>query len=111
MKIKLIHFALKRFPIDTKTPVGYSVAVFAEYIIVGYEYLVIACTLALGSGAFWYAVSATKEFKRILYSVSDQAREKENRTNEMKMLIAEFIYSHGIVKQLSMPMVFKLNAQ
>lgn len=80
---------------------GYSIAVIAEYIIVAYEYLIIACTLAFGSGAFWLAISATKEIKRIVHSVNDQIREDENRTIEMKIFIAEFIHVHGIVKQLS----------
>lgn len=108
--MKIIHFALKRFPFDPKTPAGYLIAIILEYAIVGYEYLIIGCTLTLGNGAFWYAVSATKEIKRMLHFANDQVGEDENRTNEMEMkdLIKEFIHFHGTVKQLSIANVAQM---
>lgn len=90
---------LNRFPFDTTNPIGYLVAFSIEYIILGYEFFIAACTLGLAIGAFWFAISATKEFQRFSPILNEKAQ--TNQSNELKMIFTELIYGHGIVKQLS----------
>lgn len=91
----------KRYPFDWKSPVGYFIAVFLEYFVLGYQFFLNSCTLGLGIGAFWFAVTATKEIRRILYSIDDETKVNGKRSKKLIGLFAEFIYAHGIVKQLS----------
>lgn len=72
-----------------------------EYAINAYEFRVDASVLALGIGAFWFAISATKEIRHILHSIGDIAKVRKNRSTELKSLFIEFIDAHWIVKQLS----------
>lgn len=90
---------------------GYSIAIILEYIILAYEYLLDACTLALGCGAFLFAISISKEIKRILRSISQQTQTKENQLRELKTFFAEYISTHGLVKQLSIISIFKKYAR
>lgn len=69
--------------------------------------MVSACTLALGIGAFWIAISVTKEIQRILHSINNKSHETEIQTNEMMDLFSEYIDAHGIVKQLSIFLIVK----
>lgn len=91
----------ERFPFDSSNLMGYVIAFALEYIILSYEYLIIATTLGLGIGAFWFAKAATKEFQRILHVFNEKAQAKKSRSNVLKISLLEFIYTHGIVKQLS----------
>lgn len=75
------------------------------YIVIGYDFLVNASTLGLGMGAFWFAVSVTKEIRRRLHLVSCKTQVNEIQGNELKILLAESIYTHNVVKQLS---IFRL---
>lgn len=86
-----------RFPFDPKSPIGYLLTGFIEYVILSYEYYMNASTLGLAIGAFWFAISATKETQRILHSIKEKVLE-----NELKILFPEFIQFHGMVKQLSL---------
>lgn len=74
-----------------------------EYIILAYEYFIIACTLALGIGAFWFGISVTKEIQRILHSLNEKAQTNGNRNQSirLKRLLSKFIDTHAAVKQLS----------
>lgn len=104
--IKFVQYSLlllKRFPFDYNNPIGYLFAVIVEYIIIGHEYFVIACTLGLGIGAFWFAVSATKEIRHTLNLINNEVKAKTNHSVELKILFSEFINAHATVKQLSMP--------
>lgn len=80
---------------------GYSIVVILEYMIIGYEFFIVACTAALGIGAFWFAISATKEIKRFLRLINDGVKESETESNELKIMLSEYIHAHGVVKQLS----------
>lgn len=101
MKCPCFSRLLKRFPFDSKNPVGYSIATFIEYIICGYEFFTAACTLAVVIGSYWVAISATREIRRILHSINHKTRANKNLSNEIKVLFAEFIDAHASVKQLS----------
>lgn len=97
------HFSLllERFPFDPKNLTGYSIAVIIEYIILFYEYFIDTCTVSLGIGAFYFAISATDEVQYILHSINDRAKASENQSSELKILLAEFIDAHVATKQLS----------
>lgn len=78
------------------------IAVILEYITFGYEYFIIACTLALGIEGYWIIISATKEIQSILSSINDKSKENGNQTNdELKVLYSEYIDAHAAIKQLS----------
>lgn len=88
-----------RLPFDSNNPVGYLIAVIIAYVLVGCAYFIIACTLGLGIGAYWFAISSTKEIKHTLHLINDKAH--RNLSNKLKVLFSKFIYGYGIVKQLS----------
>lgn len=87
-------------PFDWRNPIGYLVAVIIQFIIVAYEFFVIACTLSLAIGAFWFAISATKEIKRIVNSIDENTEHKGGEEIMFKEF-STFIHMHSIVKQLS----------
>lgn len=100
-KYWLFSFSFQRFPFDINNPLGYLIAVVFEYITIGNEFFVIACTLNLAIGAFWFAISLTKQFQHILYLINEKAHANENQSNELKVLFSEFVYAHGTIIQLS----------
>lgn len=77
------------------------IAVTFEYIELGFELFILACTLAVGIGAFCFAILITGEIQRILRLINDKAQAKKNQSNELMVLFSEFIDAHDIVKQLS----------
>ena len=91
----------KRIPFDSTNPIGYFVAVTFQYIALGFQYFVAACTLSLGMGEGWFTISATKEIQHILHSIDEKAQINKNRPNELNILFTEFIHLHKVVKQLS----------
>lgn len=100
-----LSLVCERFPFDWNTPIGYLNAVILEYIFIGYQYIVNACTTGLAVGTFWLSIPAIKELENILHSVNVQARRRRNRSNtsnELKALLKEYICTHGAVKQLSL---------
>lgn len=63
---------------------------------------VVACSLSLGIGAYWLAISGTKEIQRVLHLINDKTEPNENQRNdEMRTSLSEYIYAHAIAKQLS----------
>lgn len=82
-------------------PVGYATAILIEYILFGYECVIVACTLSLGIGAYNFAISIAKEIKRILRSINNVAHADDNRLNEMEILFSEYIYVNATIKKLS----------
>lgn len=90
-----VFFAYKRFPFDWQNPIGYLIAMFFEYIILGYQIFIDGCILALAMSACWFIISATKEIQRILHSIKHTTH-----TNELIVLFAEFVDTHGVSKQL-----------
>lgn len=103
VKCFLPLFALlpNRIPFEWKNPIGYLFAIFFEYILFGFAYYLIACSFTLVIGAHWFAISVTKEIQGILHSIKDKTRAKSNQSNELNVLFAEFIDTHGAIKQLS----------
>lgn len=77
------------------------VAVILEYVAFGYDYVVIASTLAIGIGAYRLTISSTKDFQDFLLIINDNAHTKENQSNKLKTLFAEYVDTHATMKQLS----------
>lgn len=101
IKMTLFFLLCGRFPFDTNNPIGYLTAVILEYVLIGYQYFVAACTLSLGIGAYWIAISTTEEIRRILGSIKRDAEPNENSPNELKQMFAEYIHAHATIEQLS----------
>lgn len=98
---KFVFLALERLPFDPNNPIGYLAAIILEYTILDYELYWIACTCALGVGAFLLAISLLKEIQCILHSINNSAKVKKHQSNELKVLFSEFIQVHAATKQLS----------
>lgn len=92
---------LKRVPFDWRNPIGYFFAVASECIIVGYEFITIACTLSFAIGVFWLTVSTIREIQHILHSINAKAQAKKNQRMKLKVLFSELIDTHVGIKQLS----------
>lgn len=98
-----------RYPFDSNYPIGLLTAFLLEYIIFGFQMLVVACSLALGIGGYWLAVSATKDIQRMLHLINDKTQPNENQTNdEMNTTFSEYINAHAIEKQLSISQFLKM---
>lgn len=96
------HFlGFKRFPFDPYNPIGYLVAIFLEYIMLGFNLFIVSCTLALGIGAFWFAISLTKETQCMLHAIDAEAKSRKARSKDLKTLFSKYINNHGIMKQFS----------
>lgn len=101
MNCSLFFLASKRFPFNSNNLVGYLIASVVEYIIYGYEYLILACTLGLGIGGFWLTIRTTKEIQRLLHITNNKAHVNDNQSNELKAILSEYAHGLGTVKQLS----------
>lgn len=101
IKMTLFFLLCERFPFDTNNPIGYLTAVILEYVLIGYQYFVAACTLSLGIGAYWIAIPTTEEIRGILGSIKRDAEPNENSPNELKQMFAEYIHAHATIEQLS----------
>lgn len=107
--IKLMQYVslplptLNRFPFESNNPMGYFVAFLLEYIVFGYFYLFSASLLVLSFGFYCFTMSAVEEIQRILHSIHKRAHVKEIQSNKFYLLCSEYIDTHGIIKQLSMP--------
>lgn len=88
----------QRFPFVTNNPVGYLIAVILEYIVLGCEFFVISCTLALGIGGFCIAIAATNEIERILHRIDDKTQANEIQSDEIMFFFVEFVDIHGMAK-------------
>lgn len=91
----------KRFPFSTNNLIGNSIAALLQFIIIEYQYIILACTLSLGMGAFCCAISVTNEIRRILHIFHAKTQANEIQSNELELLLSEFINAHTVVKQLS----------
>lgn len=76
-------------------------AIIFEYIIIGYEFFVVECNVALSVGVAWLIISTTKELKRCLHKINGKTRANAIKPNELKLLFTEFIHAHATTKQLS----------
>lgn len=88
---------------------GYLIAIIFEYIIFGYEYCLIASTVAFGIGAYLLGIAATKEFQDFLHLINDNAQSNANQSHGLMLLFAEYVDTHATIKQLSIFSAFQNN--
>lgn len=91
----------KRLPFDSNNPIGYLFAVTPEFIIVGYEFITIACTLGLGISMFWLTISTIKEIQRILHTMNQRAQANKIHSYKLWVLFSELINAQVAIKKLS----------
>lgn len=98
-----IFLLFERFPFKSNNLIGYLIAAILEYILIGWEYFVIACNVGLFIGMFRIAISVTKETQRILQSINDEANANTtaNQSNKLKILLFEHIHAHTAIKRFS----------
>lgn len=109
-KYPAFFLLLKRFPFDFKNPIGYLIVVMVEYAILGYEYFIISCTLALGIGLYSLVISIAKEIQSILQSISEKTQAKANPSTQSQLtnLFIEYINAHADIKQLSVIYLYNI---
>lgn len=107
MQCLSFSFTSKRFPFDWTNPIGYLIVIIIEYVICGYEFFIVAFTLALGIGVFWFGIAVIKELKRIIHSMNNKTKANKSQLNELKVLFSEYIHTHAAIKQLSAFQFFK----
>lgn len=99
---KKLHFLLfKRVPFEWNNPIGYLITFTFQYIVLGYEYLIIASTLGFLIGIYRFAVSVINEIQHILHAINDEAQTNEYQSRELKNIFSEYIHIHAAIKQLS----------
>lgn len=76
----------------------------------GYEFVIVACTLSLGIGGYNFAISISKEIQRILLTINNEAH-ADSRLNEIKNILSEYIHVTAAIKKLSISISFEKVAQ
>lgn len=66
-----------RFPFDTKSPVGYVIAIILQYIYARYSCIFAGCILSFAIGAFLFALTMIKDIKCCLESVNGSIKIKD----------------------------------
>lgn len=94
---------IKRFPFDTKNPIGYLAACSLQYAHLSYEFFFLANLVTLGVGSFFMALTVIEDLKGILRSINDQCTKKRSMKKRLEALnqLREFVQMHSIIKQLS----------
>lgn len=95
-----ISVSIWRSPVDTKHPVGYTIATMTQYVYLQYSFILCACVVPFSTGVLLYAVVLTKDIKGSLISINKNAKTKKNRLKIHKQ-ICDFAKFHAIFKQLS----------
>lgn len=77
---------------------GYLSAVALQYMQLTYEFFLLANLLTLAIGSFFYVMSASKDIKNVLHSISVSIRAKKKRLLTIKKY-NEFVEEISLVKQ------------
>lgn len=99
-----------RFPFDTKTPVGFSVAAVIQYLLLINLMIIPKCFYMLGIATLPMLISIIDDIKRDLNAIQQSLRDKKKRRNVFKPL-TQFIQCHSDARQLSLwiPLQWKIN--
>lgn len=95
-----IFKSIKRFPFDTKTPIGFSVAIFMDYILYVGIMITVECLMIFGIGTCSMLFPLTNDMKCDLKSCGVKSKCKKNRSKIVKQF-AQFIRFHSKLIQLS----------
>lgn len=96
-----VSLPFQRFPFDWNNPIGYLIAVTLEYIILAYEFFVVACLVGLGIGANLLGILVIKDIQSIVQSINSEAKATKNQSNDLKILFSEHIDAQRVASQLS----------
>lgn len=100
-----ISFHKNRFPFNSTSPIGYSVAIILLCLMTGYVNYGCANLFAIPMAAFIFAVSVIKDIKNILNSINEIAENSNVNAQENYLQAAKqfniFIETHSTLKQLS----------
>ena len=89
-----------RLPFDTKTPVGFLIAMSMMIIMTSHATLIGACAVSLTCGSSLYVIAASKCVKKSLHSISRNAHSKKKRIHIFDQL-TEFVEFHSRIKRLN----------
>lgn len=95
-----LDFAIRRFPFDAKSPLGFSIALTFQFTILSYAVVIAGCVIALAIGSYSYGVVLSKALKVSLNSINRHVRRKKNEICILDEII-EFVQFHSRGKQLS----------
>lgn len=95
-----LNLQIDRFPFDSKNPVGFSVAVVLQIIIIGYPLRFLACYASLALGAYMFAIAFVKDILDDLKSLNDNLKATSPESDVYKKL-CEVIHVHSGGKQLN----------
>lgn len=90
----------KRFPFDTKNPIGYLIATILQLVAMSHQACYIACFLALALGAFLFSSTLMEDVTGEINAINDDLRTKKSECHILQKFSA-LIQLHSDAKQLS----------
>lgn len=100
--LKYLDFVVtnRRFPFDTKNPIGYALAMLDEGLMGLYAFIALISLATIAIDCFLYVTTMAKDMIRMLNDVKRNAMVKNDRPRILGQLY-EFVEFHSSVKQLS----------
>lgn len=90
----------RRFPWDWRTPVGYFIAVFIQYILTSYVFALGTFALVIGLGCILNGRTVVKDICASLNAFNDIANSDANRIQMIEQL-SDFLDTHSNLIELS----------
>lgn len=89
-----------RLPYDWKTPTGYLMTVFLQFVWAINIIQYVGCLTFLAFGIFVFAIAFVKVMRNDLDQITMIARDR-NSPEDMYKTLSDFIWTHANAKQLS----------
>lgn len=90
----------KSFPFDWENPIGYSIAVILQFVIVFYFLHYVACFLSIALAAYLITNSISGFLNDDFQIINEMAKNKASESNILKPF-SKLIFSITEIKQLS----------
>lgn len=94
-----------RSPFEWQTPIGYTMAVSLQCILITYVFCITMILVTNGIACYLFKISLTKDLKIILHAIDENSKMKKNRRN-LYAQFSEFVDFHSDTKQLSNLMIY-----
>ena len=89
-----------RFPFNTKSPIGYCIAIVLQYALIAYNFFLLASMVSLGVGAYLFTISMAEYIKDILNSINERAmQEDEDQMKDIVGKLSDFTEIYTILKE------------
>lgn len=98
--LKWVLFSSIRFPFEWRNPIGYTVAVSLQCIVITYTFFTMMTMLVIGIASYSFGISLTEDLKYILHSIEEKSKLRKNRPYLYRQFI-EFIILQSDTMQLS----------